>query len=330
MINDDCVDALVHIRRLRGGSQPILVRASDGFFYVVKFLNNLQGPNLLFNEAVGNELFSGVGLPVAEWRTVRISEEFLDRYPECWMETEYGLRKPRAGLCFGSRFLSLRNTPIFEILPGTSFNRIRNRRDFWTAWVLDALCRHADNRQAVFIERNSRSISAFFVDHGHLFGGASGTASPSFVVSRYLDSRVYTDVSARDVRDIERAIQCLDLELLTAVARNLPEGWGTESALLNFENFKSRITDAVLLKKIIQFILVQAGHAEIKARYAEGNHERGPARSTIEFHGADMRSKILPLRDNSRIDRWRRDLVGDIGCFGAQAVRPALGQAAGL
>src|ERR1035437_4051960 len=142
MGQDKRVEALLHIRKLRGGSQPILIRASDGFFYVVKFLNNPQGSNLLFNEALGTEIFRGAGLPVPEWRTIYLSEEFLDHNPECWIETEQGRRRPTAGLCFGSRFLSLRNTSSFEIIPGQSFSRIRNRMDFWTAWVLDAICGH--------------------------------------------------------------------------------------------------------------------------------------------------------------------------------------------
>ena len=148
------VQALLHIRKLRGGSQPILVRANDGFFYIVKFLNNLQGSNLLFNKALGTELFRRAGLLTPEWRPVHISDDFLDRNPACWMETEDGPRRPKAGWCFGSRYLSLKNSALFEILPYGSFSRIGNRRDFWTAWVLDAFCGHADNRQALFLERN--------------------------------------------------------------------------------------------------------------------------------------------------------------------------------
>ena len=44
-----------HIQKLRGGSQPILAEASDGRLYVVKFANNPQGANLLFNESMGRD-----------------------------------------------------------------------------------------------------------------------------------------------------------------------------------------------------------------------------------------------------------------------------------
>jgi len=45
------------IRKVRGGSQAILAKASDGRMYVVKFRNNHQGPNQLFNECMGTELY---------------------------------------------------------------------------------------------------------------------------------------------------------------------------------------------------------------------------------------------------------------------------------
>lgn len=46
-----------YVRPLRGGSQPFLAGASDGQLYVVKFNGNPQGPNVLLNECVGNELY---------------------------------------------------------------------------------------------------------------------------------------------------------------------------------------------------------------------------------------------------------------------------------
>jgi hypothetical protein len=96
------VKPLQYIRKLRGGSQPILVRADDGLVYVVKFSNNLQGPNLPFNEALGTELFRVAGFNVPKWRLVEVSDDFIDRNPSCWMETECGKLKPDSGWCFGS------------------------------------------------------------------------------------------------------------------------------------------------------------------------------------------------------------------------------------
>jgi hypothetical protein len=321
MDQDTSVRALVHIRKLPGGSQPILVRASDGFFYVVKFLNNLQGPNLLFNEALGTEVLRSAGLSVAQWRPVYVSEEFLDQHPDCWMETEYGRRRPKAGWCFGSRFLSLRNATLFEILPGRSFSRIENRKDFWTAWVLDVFCGHADNRQAVFLERNSGWLEAYFIDHGHLFGGAQGTASSSFLASRYLDSRIYTNASAKDADDIQTAIETIDLTALDDVASSLPEGWSNESALVRFEHFVQRISDPVLLKNAVHFILGMAENVG-------ACHDRSRAKCIVEFKCTDMHGQISPSGVEGRIDGGGSDFIGDQRRCGPQVIQPPYPQAA--
>src|ERR1035437_3514301 len=93
------------IRKLRGGSQPILAEASDGLLYVVKFINNLQGPNLLFNESAGSEIFHANALAVPSWKPIFISDSFLDHNPDSWMQTPTGLLRLVSGLCFGSQFL---------------------------------------------------------------------------------------------------------------------------------------------------------------------------------------------------------------------------------
>ncbi len=252
--------ALRFIRKLRGGSQPILVEASDGLLYVVKFLNNLQGPNLPFNDALGTELFRSAGLPAPRWCLVHISAEFLDKNPECWMETQSGRQRPAPGWCFGSQFLSLRPRGLFEILPKRSFIRVQNRSDFWTAWVLDVFCGHADNRQAIFVQGDSGWLQAFFIDHGHLFGGANGTASPSFLASRFLDSRIYIEPTEELADYIQRAIQSIDLAVLAAMADSLPDEWKLTTALSRFGRFTEQISDPVLLRNIVHFILGSVEH----------------------------------------------------------------------
>jgi len=193
-----CIEALEHIRKLRGGSQPILVKASDDYMYIVKFQNSLQGPNLLFNEAVGTELFRYTDLLVPEWRIIHVSDSFIRENQDSWFETESGMQRPKSGLCFGSRLLSLNNDSLFEILAGGYFSRVRNRSSFWTARVLDLLCDHADNRQAIFIQRATRWLDAYFIDHGHMFGGAGGSAYPQSLISRYLDARIYTEATQKN------------------------------------------------------------------------------------------------------------------------------------
>jgi hypothetical protein len=105
-LGENHVSVQRHVRNLNGGSQPILAQASNGLFYVVKFINNLQGPNLLFNESIGSELYRACGLSVPSWEPLIVSESFIESNPGCWMQTPEGRRRPASGLCFGSRFSS--------------------------------------------------------------------------------------------------------------------------------------------------------------------------------------------------------------------------------
>ena len=60
------IDAVQHVRRMRGGAQSHLMRARDGNFYVVKFQNNPQHLRVLANELLATRLAKLVGLPVPE------------------------------------------------------------------------------------------------------------------------------------------------------------------------------------------------------------------------------------------------------------------------
>ncbi|MCU1248987.1 MAG: hypothetical protein JWQ49_2016, partial [Edaphobacter sp.] len=55
-----------YIRKMKGGSQSILVQCDDNRFYVVKMAGNPQGSNILANEFLGSVIARAVGLPVAE------------------------------------------------------------------------------------------------------------------------------------------------------------------------------------------------------------------------------------------------------------------------
>jgi hypothetical protein len=314
------VEALLYLRKLQGGSQPILVRANDGFFYVVKFLDNLQGTNLLFNEVLGTELFRSAGLLVPEWRLVHVSEDFLDQNHGCWIETESGRRRPKAGWCFGSQFLGLRNIPAFEILPGQGFNRVRNRKDFWTAWVLDTFCGHTDNRQAIFLERDSKWLDAFFIDHGHLFGGASGDSFSNFWASRYLDSRIYASPNENDADCIQRTISSLDLNELAEVANSLPESWKTTSAISNFKRFAHRVSDTALLRGIIHFILGLVENREWK-------HERYRDQFINGYVRTYLHAQIPQPRGDGHIEGRYSGPVSGQGKEATKAVCPSRPQA---
>src|SRR5579871_584432 len=61
-----------HVRRMRGGSQAHLVRASDGAFYVVKFQNNPQSLRVLANEMFATQIGLWLGLPTVSANCTRL------------------------------------------------------------------------------------------------------------------------------------------------------------------------------------------------------------------------------------------------------------------
>lgn len=240
-----------YIRSLRGGSQPILVQASDGLPYVVKFTNNLQGANLPFNESMGNELYRACGLDVPVWRPLQVTDTFIDQNPDCWMQTKEGYLRPNSGICFGSRFLGGDGIRLLEILPGVCFKRIHKRTSFWLAWMIDICARHADNRQALFQEDIMGQLNAYFVDQGHLFGGPKGEQQPHFLASRYLDPRIYPDISSEHLLNFQKIASGIDADQLWRQIETLPQDWKTESAIRNFSECIGRLTNTKLLENIL-------------------------------------------------------------------------------
>jgi len=246
------IEAVRFLRKLRGSSQPVLIEASDGLQYVLKFHCSQLGSNQLFNEAIGNRLFHLAGLSTPEWKVVRLSEEFIQANTACWFESEQCRHRPEAGMAFATFYLAGRNQRLFEILPGGYFSRVRNQCDFWLAWVLDILGGHTDNRQAIFLEADDRILDASFIDHGHFLGGDRGECTPVALASRYLDRRIYKSLSDREAASLQRRILAIDLTKLTEVFEQIPGAWKTESAIGRFKELLVRLNKPAQIRKAIR------------------------------------------------------------------------------
>jgi hypothetical protein len=242
------------IRKMRGGSQPILAQASDGHLYVVKFNNNLQGVNLPFNESMGTELYRACGLPVPPWKPLLVSDAFLDKNPDCWIETPEGTLRPTSGVCFGSCFLGGHGIQLLEILPGSFFPRIQNRKDFWLAWLVDICAGHSDNRQAIFTEIASGRFNAVFLDHGHLFGGPKGDQNPACRASRYLDARAYDDSTADLMLTLSGFADKLSVRGLWDQAQALPSEWKVDSAVRNLAMCLDRLSNPRFIRVSLELM----------------------------------------------------------------------------
>jgi len=281
-----------YIRTLRGGSQPILVEASDGQLYVAKFTNNLQGPNLPFNESMGSELYRSCGLSVPAWTPLLIADSFLDHNPDCWLQTPVGSLRPDPGLCFGSRFLGGTGVRLLEVLPRTSFARIRNQSEFGLAWVVDICAGHADNRQALFQEDADGWLNAYFVDHGHLFGGPKGDCRRHFITSRYLDPRIYKGLSLQCLQSCYKVAGSLDVSYLEQRIYELPEKWKTQTALRGFAECLSRLSNPSLVQSVIETIV----DAQERFNGRESSHDHGGRKPPVPVLRAGVQAQGLAQR----------------------------------
>jgi hypothetical protein len=278
-----------YIRNLHGGSQPILAQANDGLLYVVKFTNNLQGANLPFNESIGTELYRACGLAVPSWKPLLVTDSFIDRTPDCWMQTPDGRLRPSSGLCFGSLFLGGDGIRLLEILPRTSFKRVHNRKSFWLAWLIDICAGHADNRQAIFLEDAMLGLKAFFVDQGHLFGGPKGELRRHFLASRYLDPRIYQSISPQHLLNLHKAARCLDVDQLWQRIQALPDGWKTKSAIDRFEQCLCRLSTPNLIQNIVETMVEAQRQANVREETKQPNERKSVLRPRIQAAGLEHR-----------------------------------------
>lgn len=98
------VDVVQYIKPLReGGSLPAIVKADDGFLYVLKFRGAGQGKNALIAEFLGGELARTIGLKVPELVFMNLDDSFSKTEPD---EEIQDLLKFSVGLNIGLHFLS--------------------------------------------------------------------------------------------------------------------------------------------------------------------------------------------------------------------------------
>src|SRR6476661_8955130 len=99
------VEAVQHVRRMRGGAQAHLMRADDGHFYVVKFQNNPQHLRVLANELLATRLAELIELPVPATEIVEVGAWLIEHTPELRVELVHGVKSCSPGLQFGSRYV---------------------------------------------------------------------------------------------------------------------------------------------------------------------------------------------------------------------------------
>lgn len=225
------VRAVEFIRRMRGASQPQLLRCEDGASYVVKFQNNPQHIRILANEMLAGRLAGLIGLPTPDLAIVEVAHELQEKIPS--PQTESG--RPRqpcvAGLQFGSRFPGIPSqTLVVDFLPDRLLRRVSNLpAAFMGGFVFDKWTCNCDGRQMIFYrsaDQEGSGYSASLIDYGFCFNDGEWDFPDSPIRSLYPRRVVYEGV--RGLRSFEpflSLIENLEAWQLEKCAQGVPNEW---------------------------------------------------------------------------------------------------------
>jgi small basic protein len=125
------VEAVQHVRRMRGGAQAHLMRARDGHFYVVKFQNNPQHLRVLANELLATRLAERIGLPVPVAEIIQVDPWLIENTAELRIELVGNSTPCQSGLQFGARYVcDAADGQVFDYLPESMLAKVKNSAAF--------------------------------------------------------------------------------------------------------------------------------------------------------------------------------------------------------
>ncbi len=222
------VQAVQHVRRMRGGAQGHLMRCSDGNFYVVKFRNNPQHMRVLANEMLATRLAEGAVLPVPATEVVEVGEWLVAHTPDLNIQLAGGTIPCQAGLQFGSRYVvNPLEGQVFDYLPVEMLERVRNRESFAGILAIDKWTGNANGRQAAFWRRmQERKYTVAFIDQGYCFNAGEWTFPDYPMRGVYARNEVYVSVKGWESFEpwLSR-IETMKAELIWAAAGDIPPEW---------------------------------------------------------------------------------------------------------
>ena len=222
------VEAVQHVRRMRGGAQGHLMRCSDGNFYVVKFRNNPQHLRVLTNEILATRLAERAGLPVPVTEVVEVNDWLVEHTPELHIQLAHDTIRCEAGLQFGSQYaVSPLEGQVFDYLPAEMYGLVRNLDAFAGIMVLDKWTGNADVRQAAFWRRSrEKKYTAVFIDQGYCFNAGEWTFPDYPLRGVYARNEVYASVRGWESFEpwLSR-IEKMEEDVMWGLAEEIPPDW---------------------------------------------------------------------------------------------------------
>ena len=222
------VEAVQHVRPMRGGAQSHLMRCSDGHFYVVKFSNNPQHIRVLANEMLATRLAEHIGLPVPVVAAVGVSDWLIQHTPQLSIQLPQTCIPCASGLQFGSRYIvNPLEGQVLDYIPIEMMDRVRNVETFKGILAFDKWVGNCDVRQAAYGRTNrKKKYNAVFIDQGYCFNAGEWTFPDYPLRGTYCRNEVYEAVQGWDSFEpwLSR-IETMEEGFLWSVAQDLPPEW---------------------------------------------------------------------------------------------------------
>jgi hypothetical protein len=213
------VTGVEFVRKMRGGCQASLVRASDCRHYVVKANGNPHGPRVLVNNFLTHHLMALAGLATPQIALIKLP---------------IPIGGADAKVHFASRFPGHPDvTTVFDLLPDSVLLTVENLSEFLGVLVLDQWLCNAGGRQAIFCRkpitaqgRNTERWVAQFIGNSQAFGGKAWTFRDLPMSGVYVRRGIYgSELSYKLVEPWVERVMGIDERAIAEAASMVPREW---------------------------------------------------------------------------------------------------------
>ena len=212
------VNVVQYIQPLReGGSLPAIVKADDGFLYVLKFRGAGQGKKALIAEFIGGELARAMNLKVPELVFMNLDASFSKTEPD---EEIQDLLKFSVGLNLGLHFLSSAITYdplVSDVDAGTASKVV----------LLDSLISNID-RTAKNTNLLNWNKELWIIDNGaSLYFHHNWPTWENHLIRTFplIKDHVLLPKAACLSKASEEIKQVINTDVITEIVSNIPEDW---------------------------------------------------------------------------------------------------------
>jgi hypothetical protein len=234
------IQARKMVRKMRGGAQAHLLEASDGHFYVVKFLGNPQHRRVLTNEMIAGIILKYLQISSPETALIELTQEFLKENPHVHLTSGSKRVEVQPGWHFGSRYPGDPNlVAVYDFVPDSLLGQVNNLGDFLGCLVFDKWVSNADGRQNVFLRAplidwfpeqrphpQKLGFLALMIDHGFVFNGPHWEFVDTPGYGLYMRKLVYERVQGIESFEpwLSRVEHFPD-EVLDRAMKSIPPQW---------------------------------------------------------------------------------------------------------